>query len=533
MAYRELGVTTIVEVLRRWLRGQAQRPIARATRVDRKTVARYVDAAAECGLRAGDSDAALTPEVVGAVTRRVQVGAKVQRGSGFEVCVAQRDQLLAWHEAGAAGPKLMELLQRHTGKSVALRTLQRFMQAELAKAKGPDATCYVADCAPGEELQVDYEQLGVVQDADTQTRRMLHAFVCTAVHSRHTFVYPCWHETTETTIEALEAAWEFFGGVFAGIIPDNLKAVVIKPDPVQPIFNEIFLEYSQSRRFLIGPARVRKPKDKGRVENANKYTQSSLFAGESYTSIDQWRQAAETWCRDRAGLRVHGTTGKQPLRHFEEVEQPALLAKPTTVWDTPRWTTAKVGRDSRIRVENAWYRVTRDLAHGEKVNVRVDRTTVRVVHKNEPVHLFTRVEERQTGGLVRSEKASAQDSIASRSPELLVAQAAQHGAQVGEVARRLLGRGLWFNQVRKVLHLFKLCDKYGKQAVDAACEKLLAVDDDDPVRVERVVKLGLEARGELAGMEVPASAAPSTYARANQTWKMPGISQGEQHATGP
>lgn len=532
MAYRELGVTTIVEVLRRWLRGQAHRGIARATRVDRKTVARYVGAAMECGLRSGDPDTALTAEVVGAVARRVQVGAKVQVGSGFDVCVEERKRLLAWKEAGAAGPKLVELLQRHTGKSVALRTLQRFMQAELAKAKGPDAACYVADCAPGEELQVDYEQLGVVEDADSQTRRTLHAFVCTAVHSRHTFVYPCWHETTETTIEALEAAWKFFGGVFAGIIPDNLKAVVIKPDPIHPVFNEIFWEYSQSRGFLIGPARVRRPKDKGRVENANKYTQSSLFAGETYTTIAQWRQAAETWCRDKAGLRVHGTTGKQPLRHFEEVEQPALLAKPTTAWDMPRWTTAKVGRDSRIRVENAWYRVSKDLPQGEEVHVRLDRTTVRVLHKNQPLHLFARVEERQTGGLLRSEKPSAQDAIASRSPEQLLEQASQQGAHLGEVARRLLGRGMWFNQVRKVLHLFKLCDKYGKQAVDAACEKLLAVDDDDPVRVERVVKLGLEARGQLAAVEAPAVTAPSTYARANDTWKMPGISQGEQYATG-
>ena len=532
MAYRELSVTTIVEVLRRWLRGQTLRSIAVASRVDRKTVSRYVAAAKKCGLKPGDEGAVLTSEVVGAVAQRVQVGAKVQTGSGHALCVEHSKKLLQWHKLGAAGPKLVKLLRRHTGKAVSLRTLQRFMQAEVAKLEGPDTSCYLADCAPGEELQVDYEQLGVVEDAETQTRRTLHAFVCTAVHSRHTFVYPCWRETTEATIEALEAAWEFFGGVFAGVIPDNLKAVVIKPDPIQPIFNEIFLEYSQSRRFLIGPARVRRPKDKGRVENANKYTQSSLFAGETYTTIDEWRQAAETWCRDEAGLRVHGTTGKQPLQHFEEVERPALLPKPTTSWDMPRWTTAKVGRDNRIRAENAWYRVTEGL-FGEILQVRLDRTTVRVLFKNQQLHTFARVEERQTGGVVRSEKPSAQDSIASRSPELLVAQATQHGAQVGEVARRLLGRGLWFSQVRKVLHLFKLCDLYGKAAVDAACQKLLAVDDDDPVRVERVVKLGLESQAQPPAVEAAPVSAACKYARENQTWGIPGYAQGEQHAGGP
>jgi len=31
-----------------------------------------------------------------------------------------------------------------------------------------------------------------------------------------------------------EAAWRFFGGVFKVLIPDNLKAVVAKTEPVNP-----------------------------------------------------------------------------------------------------------------------------------------------------------------------------------------------------------------------------------------------------------------------------------------------------------
>lgn len=531
MAYRELGVTIIREVLRRWLRKQPLRGIAATCHVDRKTVRRYLQAGLACGLTADDDEAALTDGVLGAVAKRVQVGAKVDVGGGYAVCIEHRDQLLKWQREGAAGPKLVRLLQRNTGKSVPLRTLQRFMQAELAKAKGPGATCYVADCAPGEELQVDYEQLGWVEDADAGTRRILHAFVCTAVHSRHCFLYPCWQETTELTIQALEAAWEFFGGVFAGVIPDNLKAVVIKPDPVQPVFNEVFLEYSQARGFLIGPARVRRPQDKGRVENCVKYTQSDFFAGETWTHLDDWRRAAALWCREQAGQRKHGTTGRQPLQHFKEVEEQALLPKPLSAWDIPRWTTAKVGRDNRIRIDNAFYRVTTGLI-GEELRVRVDRTTVRLAHKHEILHVFVRVEPRQTGGLAQSTEASAQDSIASRSPDRLEAQAAQYGTAVAEVARRLLGRGLWFSQVRKVLHLFKLCDLYGKSPVDSACVQLLAVDADDPVQVERVVKLALETRVPAPVTNLAARTAPGRYARDNHTWqKSPRLSKGEQHVT--
>ena len=84
-----------------------------------------------------------------------------------------------------------------------------------------------------------------------------------AVRSRHRFVYPVSQETTVTAIEACEAAWEFFGGVFKVLISDNTKAIVTKADPLSPKLTLAFLEYAQSRGFHVDPARVRRPRDKG------------------------------------------------------------------------------------------------------------------------------------------------------------------------------------------------------------------------------------------------------------------------------
>ena len=53
MAYRELGVVEVREVLRRFCAGDGLRAIARATGVDRKTVAEFVAAASSVGLRRG------------------------------------------------------------------------------------------------------------------------------------------------------------------------------------------------------------------------------------------------------------------------------------------------------------------------------------------------------------------------------------------------------------------------------------------------------------------------------------------------
>ena len=54
MAYRELAVIDVRDVLRRFCLGDGLRPIARGTGSDRKTVAKYVAAAITGGLRRGD-----------------------------------------------------------------------------------------------------------------------------------------------------------------------------------------------------------------------------------------------------------------------------------------------------------------------------------------------------------------------------------------------------------------------------------------------------------------------------------------------
>ncbi|MCB9609011.1 MAG: helix-turn-helix domain-containing protein [Polyangiaceae bacterium] len=78
MSYRELSMIEVKEVLRRREAGQALREIARETGLDRKTVRRYVDAAAEV-----PADAA--PEVrVQQAVQAVQVRAPQPRSEARE-----------------------------------------------------------------------------------------------------------------------------------------------------------------------------------------------------------------------------------------------------------------------------------------------------------------------------------------------------------------------------------------------------------------------------------------------------------------
>lgn len=108
-------------------------------------------------------------------------------------------------------------------------------------------------------------------------------------------------------VAGCEAAWSFFGGVFKVLVPDNLKPVVNQADPVNPRLSVGWLDYVQHAGFGTDPARVRRPKDKPRVERVVQYVWGNFWAGETFTDLQQAQDAASRWCARTAGMRIHGT----------------------------------------------------------------------------------------------------------------------------------------------------------------------------------------------------------------------------------
>jgi transposase len=132
--------------------------------------------------------------------------------------------------------------------------------------------------------------------------------------------------------------------------------------------NQAFVEYAQSRGFHIDPARVRRPQDKPRVERTVPFVRNSFFAGETFIDLADAQRRAEAWCRERAGLPIHGTTQCRPVEVFAVEEQPKLLPAPTERYDVPIYVTAKVHRDHHIEVAKAIYSVP-----GNLIGTRVER----------------------------------------------------------------------------------------------------------------------------------------------------------------
>jgi transposase len=472
------------EVIRLWLRGESLRAISRLSGLDRKTVRRYVKAAKQSGCQAGVPAA---DAVVGEVIGRVRAQGPGVRGSSWAVCVEHRDQLASWLAQQVPLSKVQELLSRHTGVVVPYRTLHRYAARELGFG-GRRVTVRVADGKPGEELQLDFGAVGWIREGDR--RRRVWALVLTAALSRHLFVWLTYRQSVADVVAGCEAAWKFFGGVFRVLIPDNLKAIVTAADRDVPRLTAAFVEYAQARGFVVDPARVRHPQDKGRVERAVQYVQSSLFAGEAFSTLSEAQAAAERWCRVTAGERLHGTTRQRPVEHFARAERQHLLPAPEVPYEVAPWSEVRVHRDHHVTVAKALYSVPTQYI-GERVQVRNGHDLVRIYHRGQLIKTHPRVGPGQCSTDAMDYPPGVRE-LACRDQQALLTQARTAGPAIGGYAERLLAGPQPWMRLRHVYRLLGLVRRYAAQAVEQACARALAADVVDVTRVTRMVEQAVE-----------------------------------------
>jgi transposase len=310
--YREVKMEEVKEVVLLWLLRIGKKRIAAQLGLDAKTVRRYVRAAHKVGLRAAEDPGRLSEEALGAILKEIRPAPVRERGEAWAKCEQHRAKIETWLKDSVGLTKCQRLLTRQ-GVELPYGTLYRFAVRELgfgAKA----ATLPVADGEPGKELDVDTGWMTLLEPDERGVRRRFKAFIFTPNVSRYRFVYPVWRERTEDAIKACEAAWEFYGGVFEVLIPDNTKAIVQRADPLEPLIQRRFLEYAQARGFHIDPTRARKPRDKARVEKSVRDSREDCFRGEHLHHLEQARQRGLYWSRSEYGMRRHEWRAAEPTR---------------------------------------------------------------------------------------------------------------------------------------------------------------------------------------------------------------------------
>jgi hypothetical protein len=150
MAFREVRVFEVREVLRLWLQGEGIRATERLVGVDRKTVRRYVAAAVELGLVRDGGEEQLSDEFIGSVVKAVRPHRADGHGEAWLLLVANHQLIEDWLRTDELMVRKVHDLLGRRGVVVPERTLHRYALEVCDIGRGRRGTTVrVADGEPG------------------------------------------------------------------------------------------------------------------------------------------------------------------------------------------------------------------------------------------------------------------------------------------------------------------------------------------------------------------------------------------------
>ncbi len=360
MSASRTGMHRLQRLVRLHRQGTSLRGACRQLRMGRNTARDYRDALAKAGLLEGPPDE--LPELAelkAAIAATLPPSPAPQSVSTVQIWAPQIERMAA---KGAKPRAIYDALRlEDPGFNGSYDAVRRYWR-RLQRGREPQA----ADVAipvhtrPGEVAQVDFFYVGKVFDPARGQARKCWAFVMLLAHSRHMFVDLVFDQRVETWQRLHAQAFVYFGGVPAVIVPDNLKAAVIRAafDSSGEIeLNRSYEEVARYYGFQIDPAPAYAPKKKGKVERAGKYFRDNYIKPRLGEDIHSLRSGIGRWLTEVAGARQHGTTGRAPLQMFVHEEQPMMKPCPMLPFAAVVWHRAKVHADSHLHFRTHLYSV--------------------------------------------------------------------------------------------------------------------------------------------------------------------------------
>jgi transposase len=503
MARRQFEVIDIVEVLEHWHAGRPKSVVASSLGIDPKTVRKYVAEAESAGLAPGGPK--LSRHEWSELVRGwfPELTDHRSRSRTFPEIDAHRALVEKMLETNTVTTVHQRLRDEH-GLSCGITAFRTYVASELPdEALRERATPPRPPVAPGEEAQIDWGLLGSWKDPFTQRVRRIWAFVMVLACSRHMFVRPSIGLDQQSFVAAHVAAFSYFGGSVRRLVPDNLATGVERADLYDPKINRAYGELAHHYGCLVDPARVRKPKDKPRVERPMRYVRDSFWRGRDWTSEADMQTGALRWCTEVAGARRHRSLdGARPLEVFSAIEAPALIALPPEPFELARWSSPKVGADCHVRVAGALYSVPWKFI-AATLDARTTQRSVELFSDGALVRTWARVERgRQTN---MEDYPPEKVAFFMRTPLWCRRRAAEIGEGAVAVVAELLSVHA-LHRLRSAQGVVGLADRYAAERVDLACRRALMAGDPAYRTIRGILAAGLEAD------DAPAAQVPSAPA---------------------
>ena len=499
MARKRLRMRQIREVLRLKATGLSHRDIARSCAMGAATVADYLVRATQAGLSWP------LPEELDDGTLEARLYARPPDAARRDAPARPLPDPVALHEElQRAGVTLLLLWEEYRQGHADGLGYSQFCEHYRRWRKRLKPSMRQHHRA-GERTFTDYSgKKPSIVDRTTGEVRKVELFVGVLGASSYTYA-----EASETqSLTAWQGAHvrmsEYFGGTTELWIPDNLKAAVTRPCRYEPALNGGFADMAEHYGVAIMPARVRKPKDKAKVEVAVQVVQRWILArlrNRTFFSLSELNAAIRDLLVDLNARRMRAT-GKSRRELFESIDQPALRPLPPTVFEPRDWKHCKVHIDYHVEVVHNFYSVPYQLV-GQEVEARWTSAVVEIFHAGRRITSHVRASGRAKYVTKPEHMASSHRAHAEWTPSRLVGWASQSGPAVGELVERLMKeRPHPEVGFKSCMGLIRLGKEHGTERLEAACRRALVLSSHTYTTVKNILSSGTDQLPLPIGQEV-------------------------------
>jgi transposase len=354
--------------------------------------------------------------------------------------------------------------------------------------------CLRQEHRAGEKLFLDYAGQSLwLTEPTTGKRTAVALFVAVLGASNYTYAeatraadLPSWLGSHVRTFDSL-------GGVPAVLIPDNHKSAVLHPDRYEPDLHPSYLDLATHYGTTILPTRVRRPRDKAKVETAvlivERWIVAALRHRTFFTLAELNAAIRELLVRLNARPFRKLPGSRQTL--FETLDQPALRPLPVTPYVYAEWKRARVNIDYHVSLDGHYYSVPYQLVHHE-VELRFSATVVEIFHKGQRV--ASHVRSYRPGFITDpAHRPKAHQEYLAWTPSRLVHWGATIGASTAALISAILaGRPHPEQGYRSCLGLLRLSKRYPVARLEAACARALALRALSYKSVQSILRTGLD-----------------------------------------
>jgi transposase len=330
----------------------------------------------------------------------------------------------------------------------------------------------------GDLLFIDYSGDGLFY-TDRRTKEIIDVelFCCCWGASNYSYAEATRSQQNEDFVYSHPHSFRYFGVVPHGLVPDNLKSGVKTPDRYDPVINPLYGEMAGHYHTAVLPARVRKPKDKAKVENGVLHIQRYILArlrDRQFFSLSEINNAV--WeLLEEFNNRPMKDYGNQTRRErFELLDRPyaqPLPAEPFRITEVR--IDVLVGKNYHVRYKDHFYSVPFAYV-GKRVKIRRCGSMLEIMHDGQILtrHLYSMEKYRYT--IKNEHMPKSHQFVKGLTPGWIIAQAAQIGQNTVDVVSAIMQRSehvqQGFNAALGVLRLSKV---YTKERLEAACARCM------------------------------------------------------------